>query len=242
MKKQDEDAKYVALVEVMIDAQGREVPTKYVKPYDRARDKAARRCLKRWQRARAALEALYAETDAELVALESAAADGRTDRHLGRRGNFQFQSFDGLIQVSRSARYELRFDERLRQAQEIIEALIRAKAQGVDSMLSELIKGAFQPTSTGLLSQARILGLFQLKITDPRWLEAMDLIRESIESRRGKNLLAVRHKPHRDAEWQSIILDVANAGPDVIAFANDSRATLMPSNPQAMCGQEGGAK
>jgi hypothetical protein len=214
----------------MIDAKGDEVPLRYVKPYDRARDKAARRCLKRWQKARAAMEALYAETDADLAAMEAAAADGRADRHLGRRGNFQFQSFDGLIQVSRSARYELRFDERLRQAQEIIEALIRAKAAGADSDLAELIKGAFRPSSDGLLSQSRVMGLFRLRITDPRWLEAMDLIRESIESRRGKNLLAVRFKPHRDAEWTSIILDVANAGPEI---------GVEPAVPG---GKEGGAK
>jgi len=193
----------------LTDAQGQAVPVRYVKPYDRDRDRLARRCLARWERLRAAIAACYAETSVDLDAMEAAAGDGRADRRLGKKGNFQFSSFDGLIQVSRCARYELRFDERLRVAQEIIEAIIREKAEGVDADLAELVKGIFRPTSDGLLSQARVMGLFRLKISHPRWSEAMDLIRASIESRRGKNLLAVRRKSSRDADWESVLLDIA---------------------------------
>jgi hypothetical protein len=198
----------------MTDAQGQQVPLAYVKPYDRERDRIARRCLKRWQTARAMLERVYRETEADIEAIERLAAEGRQDRRLGKKGNFQFSSFDSLIQVARSARYELRFDERLRTAQGIIEAIISEKAEGADADLAELVKGIFRPTSDGLLSQARVMGLFRLKIKHPRWAEAMDLIRESIESRRGKNILSVRTKDSRDDEWLSILLDIAAIGLD----------------------------
>jgi hypothetical protein len=194
---------------IMIDAQGQQVPLAYVKPYDRERDRRARRCLARWQKGRAVIERIYRETAADLEAIEALAADGRTDRRLGKKGNFQFCCFAGLIQVARSARYELRFDERLRTAQEIIEEIIAEKAEGADADLAEMVKGIFRPTSDGLLSQARVMGLFRLKIKHPRWAEAMDLIRESIESRRGKNLLSVRFKLNRDADWESIPLDIS---------------------------------
>jgi hypothetical protein len=206
----------------MIDAQGNAVPLRYVKPYDRERDRRVRRCLERWQKTRQVLERAYHDTVADIEALEALAADGRETR-LGTKGNFQASSFDGLAQVSRSARYELRFDERLRTAQEIIEAVIQEKAEGLDEDLATLIKGVFRPTSDGLLSQARVMGLFRLKIKHPRWQEAMDLIRDSIESRRGKNLLAVRFKAGRDAEWNSVLLDIATIGDAVSkeAVAND---------------------
>jgi hypothetical protein len=206
-------------VKKMTNAQGQDVPVKYVPKYDRARDLRARRCLARWQKMRLALEQCYAETAAELADMEFMAAENRTDRKLGVKGNFQFQSFDGLIQVSRSARYELRFDERLRVAQQIIEEVIQEKAEGVDPDLAELVRGIFRPTSDGLLSQSRVMGLFRLKITHPRWGEAMDLIRASIESRRGKNLLAVRFKPNRDAEWQPVLLDIADMSAALSAAA-----------------------
>jgi len=194
------------------DAMGERIPARHVKPYDRARDRMAKRCAKRWEKLREDMQRCYNETASDLEAMEAAAADGRPDRALGKRGNFQFQSFDGLIQVSRSARYDLRFDERLKVAQGIIEEVIAEKATGVDADLAELVKGIFRPTSDGLLSQARVMGLFRLKIQHPRWREAMDLIRVSIESRRGKTLLAVRRKPSRDADWDSILLDIAACG------------------------------
>jgi len=196
----------------MTDAQGQQVPLAYVKPYDRARDRLARRCDSRWRKVRAIIENTYMETALDLDLIEAMAADGRTDRKLGKKGNFQFTSFDGLIQVARGARYELRFDERLRTAQEIIEAIIAEKAEGADEDLAELVKGIFRPTSDGLLSQARVMGMFRLKIKHPRWAEAMDLIRESIESRRGRNILSVRTKASRDTEWSAILLDIASCG------------------------------
>jgi hypothetical protein len=198
----------------MTDAQGQQVPLAYVKPYDRARDRLARRCEARWRKVRAIIENTYMETALDLDLIEAMAADGRTDRKLGKKGNFQFTSFDGLIQVARCARYELRFDERLRTAQEIIEAIIAEKAEGADADLAELVKGIFRPTSDGLLSQARVMGLFRLKIKHPRWADAMDLIRESIESRRGKNILSVRTKSSRDTDWSALLLDIASCGPD----------------------------
>ena len=203
----------------MTDAQGQQVPLIYVKPYDRARDRIARRCLKRWQTAREMLERVYKETESDLEAIESLATEGR-QAPLGKKGNFQFSSFDSLIQVARSARYELRFDERLRTAQEIIEAIIAEKAEGADADLAELVKGIFRPTSDGMLSQSRVMGLFRLKIKHPRWAEAMDLIRESIESRRGKNILSVRTKAGRDTDWSALHLDIASCSSDASATAS----------------------
>ncbi len=198
----------------MTDAAGNAVPVAYVKPYDRERDKLARRILARWEKSRAAVERCYRETVADIARVEAAAADGRTgNRALGTRGNFQFQSFDGLVMVSRIARYELRFDERLRVAQGIIEEIIDEKAQGIDEDLASLIRGVFRPTSDGLLAQSRVMGLFRLKIRHPRWAQAMDLIRDAIETRRGKNLLRVNRKTSRDAEWQAVLLDIAAAAP-----------------------------
>ncbi len=192
------------------DAQGAEVPVRYVKQYDRERDRIARRVLARWEKARQAVARCYAETVADIEKIEAAASEGRQGaRGLGTKGNFQFQSFDGLIMVARIARYELRFDERLRVALEIIEQMIQEKAQGIDQDIAELIRAAFRPTSDGLLSQGRVMGLFRLKIRHARWAEAMDLIRESIESRRGKTLLRVARKASREAEWQTVAVDIA---------------------------------
>jgi len=206
------------LEKTMTDAAGAAVPVKYVKSYDKRRDLLARRIRTRWEVAQLILARVYRETAADVAEIEKLAASGRTGaRGLGVKGNFQFQSFDGLIQVSRAARYEIRFDERLKSAQEIIEGIIREKTEAIDSDIAEMLRGVFRPTSDGLLSQARVMGLFRLKISHPRWSEAMDLIRESIESRKGKTLFSVRSKASRESEWKSIELDIADCDPQETA-------------------------
>ena len=206
----------------MTDATGTAIPVKYVKPYDRKRDAIARRILKRWLAGRAVIERVFAETVKDINELESLATTERTGgRKLGVKGNFQATSFDGLIVVSRSAKYSLHFDERLRAAQEIIEGIVREKTDGVDLDLVELIRGVFRPTSDGMLSQARVLGLFKLNIKHSRWQEAMALIRESIAAKRSKDILAVRFKNDRNGDWQSVLLDIADGAP-VVADATEA--------------------
>jgi hypothetical protein len=200
---------------MMTDAAGDQVPVKYVTQYDRERDRIARRILARWLKARKMIEEVYAETSEDLEHIEQMAAEGRTGaRKLGVKGNFQFMSFDALISICRSARYELLFDERLKIAQDIINEIVAEKATGIDEDVAEILRNVFRPTRDGFLSQARVMGLFRLKIKHPRWSEAMDLIRDSIQARKGKNLLAVRRKAHRDANWESILLDIAATNQD----------------------------
>ena len=191
-----------------IDALGQEVPETYVKGYDRLRDKIARRIAKRFADERGRLERCYRETMADIEDLERAA--GKESKPLGGlKGNLQFCSFDGLIQIYRSARYDLQFDERLQVARDMIYKFIDEKANGVDEDIAVVIRGIFQPTSEGMLSTSRVMGLFRYKIKASAWLQAMDLIRESIATRRGKTLIGVNVKANREAEWTPILLDIA---------------------------------
>lgn len=193
----------------MTDGAGQEIPVKYVKPYDRKRDRIARRIARRFILARETLEAAYRDTLADIDELrEAAGADGV--KLGGPKGNIQFQSFDRLIQVGIEARYNVEFDERLAQAKERIERFIAEKTDGVDADLRELVMMAFRPTSDGLLSRARILGLLRLNIRHAEWMAAMDLIRESINTARGKSLLRVERRANTQAKLERILLNLAD--------------------------------
>lgn len=191
-----------------IDAKGDEVPAKYVTAYDKERDTIARRIHARFVKARDLLETCYCAGMRDVEELERLAS--REQKALGgAKGNLQFQSFDGLIQVSRMARYEIRFDERLQAARDLIFQLIDEKAQGIDADMAELIRGIFAPSADGMLSQSRVLGLFRYRIKADAWLRAMDLIRESIATKRGKTLLACSEKSVQGGEFTPILLDLA---------------------------------
>jgi hypothetical protein len=193
----------------MTDGTGAEIPVRYVKPYDRLRDKIARRIARRFMGAREVLEAAYRDTLADIDELRETVAEGGW-KLGGPKGNLQFQSFDQLIQVGIEARYNMEFDERLSHARVRIEKFIEDKTCSVDADLRELVLMAFRPTSDGLLSRARILGLLRLNIRHPDWAAAMDLIRESINTARGKNLLRVERRANRDAKFERVLLNLAD--------------------------------
>ena len=90
----------------MVDGSGNAIPVKYVKPYDRKRDKIARRIEQRFDRGRELIRRIYEDTLADIDELvQAAGADGLVLG--GTKGNVQFQSFDRLIQVGIEARYNV---------------------------------------------------------------------------------------------------------------------------------------
>jgi hypothetical protein len=191
-----------------IDASGDEVPAKYVSAYDKERDAIARRIRARFARCADLLETCYCASMQDIEALERlAAADGRPVG--GAKGNLQFCSFDGLIRIERSARYEIAFDERLQAARDLIYDVINEKSDGVDADIANIVRKVFEPVSSGMLSTSRVLGLFTYKVKAEKWQRAMDMIRDSISRRRGKTLLSCAEKVSRDADWQPILLDLA---------------------------------
>lgn len=192
-----------------IDAQGREVPAGYVPAYDKQRDAIARRIQARFIKCRDLLATCYCASMQDIEELERLA--GQQQQALGGlKGNLQFQDFSGLIQISRSARYEISFDERLQTARDLIYSLIDDKAAGIDEDMAQIIRGIFAPNGDGMLSTSRVLGLFRFKVKALVWLRAMDLIRESIGTKRGKTLLSCSTRDALGADWQPILLDLAS--------------------------------
>ena len=123
-------------VATMRDSNGNDIPLKYVSKYDKAKDKAVRKILARFVKARHALESVVAETVAELNELAA------TKESVGAKGNFSARSFDGLIQVSIRQQYNILLDERVVRARELMLGYIEgvlAKVGGNDAQALRLI-------------------------------------------------------------------------------------------------------
>jgi len=188
----------------MVDTLGREIPVEYVDDFDKKRDKTARRILARHQKAEAYLANVKAQTLADIAALRG---DGKT-------GNFQFQSFDGLIRIRLDARTAVEFDHRFQEAQTLINEYLDeiTKASALPD-IAAIIKAAFQPSTGGLLSRTKILGLTRLAIKHEKWIRAMDLLRASQFAKSGRTYVYVETKPDHDTDFETILLDFATIQP-----------------------------
>ena len=174
-------------VTTMRDSNGNDIPLKYVSRYDKAKDRAVRKILARFRKARELLEGVVAETIAELESLMD------TKEKLGAKGNFSARSFDGLIQVSIRQQYNIFLDERVVKARELMLGYVEkvlAKVGGNDAAALRLIVAeAFKANAQGFLPTGKIMSLLRMEIDNADWREAKRILQESIKPQKGKRYL-----------------------------------------------------
>jgi hypothetical protein len=199
-------------VATMRDSNGNDIPLKYVSKYDKAKDKAVRKILARFVKARHALESVVAETVAELNELAA------TKESVGAKGNFSARSFDGLIQVSIRQQYNILLDERVVRARELMLGYIEgvlAKVGGNDAQALRLIVAeAFKANAQGFLSTGKIMSLLRMEIDNGDWREAKRILQESIKPQKGKRYLVCETRISTQMEFEAIRLDIADCWPE----------------------------
>lgn len=214
-------------ITTMRDSNGNDIPLKYVSKYDKARDKAVRRILARFLKARELLEGVVAQTIAELEAL----AD--TKEKLGAKGNFSARSFDALIQVSIRQQYNIFLDERVVKARELMIGYVEkvlAKVGGNDAAALRLIVAeAFKANAQGFLSTGKIMSLLRMEIDNADWREAKKILQESIKPQKGKRYLVCERRATTQSDFRPIRLDIADCWPEAAAGAAASEQVTVNS-------------
>ena len=199
---------------VWTNSAGQAVPTRYVP----TRDKRATRLVARHIKAAGAMATRLAAlrqavlNDVEDFVAWSAEASG-IKAAGGRKGNVDLTSFDGLAQIRLRKPEYIEFDERLQQAKALIDQFLAARAKGdVDKALISLITAAFTTTRDGQVRADAVLsGQRRVKIDDPIWRRAMELIEASKQSIAAKTYIRFYSRPDTETDWTIIPLDIANA-------------------------------
>ena len=201
-------------IKTMTDSMGNNIPVKYVSAYDKARDRATRRILARFQKARSMLEAVVAESIADLDELS------KLKDSLGEKGNFSARSFDGLIQVAIRQQYNIRLDERVIHARELMMEYVNSvldRVDGVDvSALRLLVTEAFKVNSQGFLSAGRVLSLMRMEVNNDKWREAKMILQAALKPEKGKQYLICESRKTTQGDFKAIRLDIADCWPEVV--------------------------
>ncbi len=201
----------MAKITTMTDSMGNQIPLKYVSAYDKARDRATRRILARFEKARANLETVVADSIKDLDELS------KLKESLGTKGNFSARSFDGLIQVAIRQQYNIRLDERVIHARELMMEYVNSvldRVDGVDvSALRLLVTEAFKVNSQGFLSAGRVLALMRMEVADAKWREAKMILQAALKPEKGKQYLICEKRKTTQGDFKAIRLDIADCWP-----------------------------
>jgi len=193
----------------MIDAQGVAVPVRYIKKYDRERDRIARRIHARFMKAQEHLRTVKRECFADIEKLVQMAEQDAEVSLGGVKGNVQFRSFDGSITVSLDMQARTEFDERLALAQKLILEAVAEMTAAANADLAEIARRAFEPRKSGRMDMQRIRDLRNYKVEHPKWRKACEIIGECERLVGTRQYIRVAERRAPDAKPVNITLDIA---------------------------------
>lgn len=191
------------------DPQGDKVLEKYVKPYDRKRDRIARRIYARWMKAQDMLRDVKRETLEDIRQMMIAAQNEAGASLGGVKGNAQFRSFDGSITVSLDQQAKTEFDERLGVAQQLIMEAVKEMTLDASADLAEIAIKAFQPRKSGRLDMQRIRDLRNYNVNNAKWKQACKIIGECERKIGSLEYVRVTFRRNKDTKPEPVRLDIA---------------------------------
>jgi len=129
-----------------------------------------------------------------------------------KKGNMNLETFDGLQKVSIQISDTVEFDEKLTFAKEKLDLFFKEETKDSSANIKTLMMKAFDVDKKGSINVKSILELRSYEIDHPLWLEAMDIINESIQVAKSKSYIRFYTKREIGEPWVIIALDPAKIG------------------------------
>lgn len=191
------------------DGRGALIPLANIKPIDLARNELVAEIVGRARAVSEQLADFKRQTFGDIEAFVELSGEKYGARLGGKKGNVSLVSFDGRYKILRAVQESLTFDERLQAAKALIDECLEEWTQGARSEIRALIDNAFQVDKEGNISTGRILGLRRLEIEDPKWLQAMDALSDSIQVQCSTSYIRIYERIGDSDKYRQIPLDVA---------------------------------
>lgn len=171
----------------MVDARGREIPLKLVKPEIIKQDTVIRRTM---DRVKSLQKRIMADKAKLFEELEGYLEFMATKHGLHWKGNAILFSFDEQYKVEIRFKEKIQFGIELQLAKQKIDECLKAWTTDSNANLRAIITEAFQVDKKGEIAKTRILALRKYNIKDPTWKEAMELIDQAINVTSTKQYVA----------------------------------------------------
>jgi hypothetical protein len=193
----------------MVSADGGLMPEGLVKAADKLQDELVRKIVRDaiplseavGQFRRSSLE----QVD-DFVALLEAEHQARPG---GKKGNLTLYSYDGLLKIVVRVPDILDFGPELQVAKSIVDELLTEWSADSRDELKAIVNRAFAVDTKGQINRHALFGLLRHDIKDERWQRAMKALRDSITIIGSKRYIRIYHRPHCEAGWAAISIDLA---------------------------------
>ena len=194
----------------MKDAQGRLVPIANIKEIDKERDALVREIVGKAKNVGGVLERFKTEALGDIQAFAELSAEKYDVKLGGIKGNIDLTTFDGEYRVRRAMADVLAVDERILAVKALFDECINGWSKGSNDNLKALLNHAFRLDREGNLNIKALLGLRQIQINDPKWMQAMEALAETIRVIQTREYVRI-YKRDATGKYQQMNLDVSGA-------------------------------
>ncbi|AFR52159.1 DUF3164 family protein [Pseudomonas phage JD18] len=192
-----------------MDAKGRLVPEKMIKPIDLERDHLVQEIVAKGKALSKALLDFKLATFGDIEAFITLSAEQYQAKVGGKKGNVSLVSLDGRYKVIRAMADNIAFDERLQAAKALIDECLHEWTEGARAEVITLINDAFRVDQAGNIRTGSVLALRRLQIEDERWQRAMQAIGEAVQVVSTKAYVRIQERVGDTDQYRSIPLDIA---------------------------------
>lgn len=175
---------------------GEVIPVRYIPALEIEEDKIAEKLINEAQKVSNKLKELkqkaFDMADAFYAKKRDEKLNAKTQKEGSEKkqpkGNYTITSFDKSLKIEVNINDVIEFDDDINLAQEKIAEFLDNLTQDAHKDLRVIVMNAFR-TRKGKLDKGRVLELQNYKIEHPVWLEAMELIKSSIETNRTRRYM-----------------------------------------------------
>lgn len=188
-----------------IDGEGVETPEKYIDKSLKDRDAFVCSKVAKARQMHMLLSNFKRQMEHDIAKFLEDSAQREGEEWVGGTTLYSF-SMDESISIKIAKKWT--FDEKLQIAKQKIDKVIEARSEGSDDLIVALVNRAFKVDGKGEVDAKQMIGLRQLKVDDPLWNEAMELIADSQKVQSSKTYFYFQ-EAGEDGKLKSIVLDFA---------------------------------
>lgn len=196
-----------------VTGDGGHLPDGKVKAQDKLQDETVRKVFGFARALSARISRFRAHTMADLTSLDQLLEQQYGFVKTGNKGkgNRTYMTVDQLLKVTVQVADHIAFGPELQVARQLVDECITDWSQDARDEIQALISGAFDTDKDGQISRTRICSLLRLAIDDPRWLQAMDAIRDAQRVVGRKEYVRFQMRETFESGWVSLTIDMAQA-------------------------------
>jgi len=193
------------------DAKGALVPIGAIKAADLLMDELVRNLTAEADDLSAQIAAFKRRVYEQVGAHQALIAQEYGAKIGGSKGNITLSAFDATMRVSVSVADQIEFGPEIQAAKSLIDECLNEWAATSGVQLRALVNRVFSVDQEGTINRAEVFMLLRVAIEDPKWLRAMEAIRESMRVTGSRSYVRFHRRNASDAPWQAVTLDMASA-------------------------------